>query len=442
MQDFQYATKDGGVKTFQAADSNAALAALKGFSDADPTSGVGLVAPTATPTTQADKVSSGGTPSPFSVDVPDVADPAALAFTGTLQDLTARSQKMEQDAMAQRIEAQNREKQLQDELLAKMKMTPEEQAAQMKLNEVTQKIREKEVAVRRAIETLTYQGNPVGVGAVGDMTNAVERQARFQMADLALQQLAASDTLKALTGFRESNIKILSTALGFESDRVERLLGLESEFRQETRELSKEQRSNLREDLLRTVDMGLKYGVSFDELSQKDQDALANWAASTPGMSLSMLAKSMEAGKIAYEEQRTKAALELEKMRADIANTKSITNERNENMSTPTVSDSVADATLILANTPKGDLTAKKAELIEKTLGSEIPPAEKEQIIKAINDYGVTPTVQSAPVSAYGVGKSIANSPAYQALHPENLITGAGKVAGGIGNFFKGFAGF
>jgi hypothetical protein len=111
-------------------------------------------------------------------------------------------------------------------------------------------------------------------------------------------------------------------------------------------------------------------------------------------------------------------------------------------MSTPTVSDSVADATLILANTPKGDLTAKKAELIEKTLGSEIPPAEKEQIIKAINDYGVTPTVQSAPVSAYGVGKSIANSPAYQALHPENLITGAGKVAGGIGNFFKGFAGF
>src|SRR5690349_16190051 len=70
MATFEYINKSGAATQFSSADSNTALAALKGFTDADPTSGVrqitdtGPVAPPNTPT---------ATPAPGAVAPPGMA---------------------------------------------------------------------------------------------------------------------------------------------------------------------------------------------------------------------------------------------------------------------------------------------------------------------------------------------------------------------------------
>ena len=334
-----------------------------------------------TPTTQA--VANGATPSPFSIALPGQIDPQALSYTGTAQDLLAKSQKAETQAMAERQAAMVREQQLQQQLLDSSKMTPEEEIAAKSLNEVNAYARERETSLRRSIQGILDTPGGTTQGA-GEAATVAQRRGNQELADIALRQLASSDTLKTLTGFRESKTNVLKTALGFESNNVERLLGLEKEFRTQTQNLSKEMRQTTRENLLQMTDIGLKYGITFDQLSPEDQQNIALWSQQNPGLSLDMVVKSMEAGKTVFDEQRVKAA-------ADIAATNALANERNSvGVNDPNVSiwaSLLTTGQVGIQNVPM-DIRNAVVEQVAKTGGNIVSPTfagKAKEAIAAFN---------------------------------------------------------
>lgn len=314
----------------------------------------------------------GGVPSPFTITTPDKVPSEALAYAGSTQELIAQSQAQEKVLMQQRLDQEKVLAQKEAETLKLMEMTPEEQAAQMELAKANTQMREREAKLNAEVEAIRSRsaGTVSGANAAEVMANRNFQNDKWK---INLAQLAASETLKALTGFRESKLDIAKTALGFEDNRLERLLGLEKEFRQETSSLSKEARQNAREDLMNTMNMGLKYGVSFDELDPQAQEDLAQWAQSTPGMSLSMLVKSMEAGKIAYQEERTKAALELQEMRVDIAKKQQELGGGSNGFSSRT--SQVLDGFTKLDDLTPTDQAEVRDELYRQGFGADTPPA-------------------------------------------------------------------
>jgi len=193
----------------------------------------------------------------------------------------------------------------------------------------------------------------------------IRRSANSELANLALRQLASSDALRALTGQRELKGKFLETALGFEDKRIERYLGLEKEFRQETSALAKEERQAVRDGLVRAVDMGLKYGVSFDQLSPEDQVKIATSAAQTPGMSLDLIVESMKRGQMVFQEERNKVAADIARVNRAGTRTTGTLSSRTEQ---------VLSGFTRLSDLSIAERTRVRDELFARGFGDATPP--------------------------------------------------------------------
>ena len=126
----------------------------------------------------------------------------------------------------------------------------------------------------------------------------VGQQAQIQK-QAALDRLAKSESLQALTGQRLGRLDALKAQLGFEDNRFEKLLGLQKEFQN----ISKNQRDEARTTLGDIINYS--QGKSFDELDPDSQQQIINSTANSP-LSLGIVKQAMDRAKLAYQDEQAK----------------------------------------------------------------------------------------------------------------------------------------
>ena len=115
----------------------------------------------------------------------------------------------------------------------------------------------------------------------------------------ALDRLAASENLQALTGIKQTAIDSLKLKLGFEDTRFEKLLGVESALQG----LDKQAKTDARQTLSDILDF--TKGQAFEELDPQSQQSIINATAQSP-YSLGQVQQAMQRNKVAIEDERAK----------------------------------------------------------------------------------------------------------------------------------------
>jgi len=167
-------------------------------------------------------------------------------------------------------------------------LTPEQQALQEKITGI-------DIGGRQAQANLLGQGRGITTGLLRGQSEKIARQT-------ALDRLAASESLAALTGVQQSKLDVLKQKMGFATDNFEKLLGIQKEFAN----INKTQKDEARQTLTDILDFSK--GISFDQLDTASQQQIVNATANSP-LSLGIVKTAMERNKMAVEDAKRKEAL-------------------------------------------------------------------------------------------------------------------------------------
>lgn len=139
---------------------------------------------------------------------------------------------------------------------------------------------------------LNIENKPIAMEFITGQQAQIQKQA-------AIDRLAKSESLQALTGQRLGRLDALKAQLGFEDNRFEKLLGLQKEFQN----ISKNQRDEARTTLGDIINYS--QGKSFDELDPDSQQQIINSTANSP-LSLGIVKQAMDRAKLAYLDEQAK----------------------------------------------------------------------------------------------------------------------------------------
>jgi len=214
------------------------------------------------------------------------------------------------DVLAKRTEIENQYKQAQADQAALEsqyyqagQVSPEETAAAKSLASLTTDERNKQIALQRSVER--EQSNATGKleGGQNIEIQRLSAAGNRELADIALQKLAASDQLRVLSGLRTSTLDTIKDKLGFASNKVDRLLGIQKDINV----LDRQNQQDARNTVLSIVEQA--GGLTYDQLTPNEQMKVAGLAAQS-GLGLSTVKRAMENGKVAYTEARQKTQRE------------------------------------------------------------------------------------------------------------------------------------
>lgn len=250
-----------------------------------------------TPTTPSPFTVEQERPSVFTLDIPNEIPSDDLAPVGTMRDLDRRTQQLRVESERVMREQEQRMEQFQ----AMSAPTEQERQAEERLRSLTQQEREMELGLRRRTEalderTMTFQQKQAEI-------QGMTTKARREMADLAIVKLAASEELQALTGQRVTMLDNIKARMGFEDNRLDKMLGLEKEFRA----LDSAQRNESREFLSTTIDFS--QGLSWEQLDETTHQEIRNNLSNLP-ITEDMVKQALNLGKVAEEERLRKQGLD------------------------------------------------------------------------------------------------------------------------------------
>lgn len=246
----------------------------------------------------------------WSIDTTQPVPSTALASNISRNDIQNRRNEMER-ARSQRIAAEQEQNRLQQETIKAGQMTDEEAVLNKELAGYNTEAVTTQEKTRQKLEELNKNAQGLFGGGLEQELNVVNREADKKLNDIALRRLAASNTLSALTGVRASKLDALKTSLGFEDKRLERLLGIEKDLKG----MDKEEK----EAALNGVAKIIEYseGMDFEELDPASQQQVIEYAANS-ALPLSSIKQALKRNKIAFTEERNKAALEQQYLGSQI----------------------------------------------------------------------------------------------------------------------------
>lgn len=132
---------------------------------------------------------------------------------------------------------------------------------------------------------------------------AVQGTQRRISQQAALSRLAKSEELAALTGQRQSKLEGIKAALGFGSQNLESLLGIDKYFR----DIAKDEKQEARDTLAFILESSS--GFTLDSLSKEDQKQIQQLAKQA-GLPIQAVQKALQANQVAQQEEVLKFALE------------------------------------------------------------------------------------------------------------------------------------
>lgn len=238
-------------------------------------------------------------PTSFSLNIPNAIPSSSLGSNSTLPGVYQKRnayQSQLDDIQKQLAASQAASDAYQQQVLSLGGMSEQEQALQNQITGLNQS-RRSEFAQLDKDGNLTLD------------QNAIQQQTRNK--DYNLSILAKSENLANLTGVRQSKLDSIKTALGFEDKRYERLLGLEDKFRT----LDKEEKTQARQDINDILTFA--EGKSYEELDPESQLRIQQAVALTP-FTLGQIEEAMKRSKVAYDEERAKAAREVQSDQLDM----------------------------------------------------------------------------------------------------------------------------
>ena len=254
-------------------------------------------------------------PTSFSLSIPNAIPTSVLGSNATIQGVYQQRnnyQSQLDEIQKQLAASQTASDNYQQQVLGLSGMSEQEQALQNQITGLNQS-RRSEYAQLDKDGNLTLD------------QNAIQQQTRDK--DYNLSILAKSENLANLTGVRQSKLNAITTALGFEDKRYERLLGLENKFRG----LDKEEKTQARQDINDILTFA--EGKSYEELDPESQLRIQQAVALTP-FTLGQIQQAMDRMKVAYDEDRTKNALAIEQGRLGLTTEKLQQDSLRSNMAT------------------------------------------------------------------------------------------------------------
>ena len=238
-------------------------------------------------------------PTPFTIETPDVLPSTDLAPTTTsLSDIDRRTQDLRVEAERVMAEQDARATQLE----GLMQPGEDEATAQRRLMDITQQERGLEHDYRRQIEGVEDRPG-ISLAAMQRERAALSRQANRELADVAIQKLAASEELQALTGQRLTALDTLKARMGFEDTRLDKILGLEKEFRA----MDAEARAESREFIALALEFS--QGLTWDQIGAATQQEIRNNLANLP-ITEDMIKQALELNQLAALEEMRKQGLD------------------------------------------------------------------------------------------------------------------------------------
>lgn len=220
--------------------------------------------------------------SSFRIDVPNQIPSTALSgdYTrqGVMQKRSAYQTQLENLA-TERAKAEANQLRYQKDYEKALKQSPDEIAVTNELNRINQ-------TERAGLIGLEGQGKGIPMDILAKQGSKISKNS-------ALQRLAASENLQALTGVRQSKIDSLKAAIGFEDNRLEKILGLETTFRG----LETKEKEQARQDISDILEFS--QGLSFEDLDPESQDAITRATANTP-FTLGQIQQALNRNKVAF----------------------------------------------------------------------------------------------------------------------------------------------
>lgn len=209
----------------------------------------------------------------FEVDVPETTPASVLR--GAIETPTTDA-----ELRGRITRAEEEQRATQQAVIEATRQSEAERVASERLTTLTQQAREsEEIALKRG-ETLGFAR-----GEAGEVNRAN-----------AIQLLAASENLQALTGQRVGKLEALKIRAGFEDTRLERLLGVEEDFKT----LKKEEKAEMRNNLMTVLEFS--EGKAFEQLDSDSQSQIMQ-ASTRLGLPLSSIQNALTNNAIAKREE-------------------------------------------------------------------------------------------------------------------------------------------
>lgn len=254
-------------------------------------------------------------PTSFSLNIPNAIPSSSLGSNATIPGVYQKRnayQSQLDEIQKQLAASQAASDAYQQQVLSLGGMSEQEQALQNQITGLNQ-------ARRSEFAQLDKDGN------LTMDQNFIQKTTRDK--DYNLSILAKSENLENLTGVRKSKLDAITTALGFEDKRYERLLGLDEKFRK----MDKEEREQARTDINDILTFA--EGKSYEELDPESQLRIQQAVALTP-FTLGQIQQAMNRMKVAYDEERTKNSLAIEQGRLGLTTEKLQQQQLRSNMAT------------------------------------------------------------------------------------------------------------
>lgn len=211
------------------------------------------------------------TTQPFRVDVPTREVPAKIIGA------VGQDRRMVESTLAsiqkQQEEVQAKQTALQQKYLTSQAPTEREISLQEELNRLNGTQRTVEEASYNEQIGLEGQGRGITLASIAGQAGKIRQNATKELRNVQLQRLASSEELSTLTGVRQNALESLKTQMGFEDTRFERLLGVEKDLQN----MSKEQREQARNDLSSILEFST--GLTFDQMDEQSQAIITQLSA-------------------------------------------------------------------------------------------------------------------------------------------------------------------